>query len=191
MSGNNTFSGGLTLNAGTLNINNGTAIGTGTFTLNGGTIDVPGGDITFTNNNPEVWATDFQFIGTHNLNTGTGAIVLNTNPTINVQASTSTLTIGGAIANGTGNSITKAGPGLLILNGASSYTGTTNINAGTVLVNNSNSLGSPPGGAVTILSGAVLDVGGSGTANGINFGQKQFIISGDGITPNGGTISGR
>ena len=45
-------------------------------------------------------------------------------------------------------------------------------------------LGDATGGAVTISSGAALNVGGNPTANGTNFGAKQFMIAGTGV---GGT----
>src|SRR6185369_17953 len=60
LSGANTFDGGVNLNAGTLNINNATALGTGTFTIAGGTINNnSGGAITLANNNPQNWNGDF------------------------------------------------------------------------------------------------------------------------------------
>ena len=50
----NTYSGGTILNAGQLNINHATAIGSGTFTINGGVIDnTTSGSITLSNNNAQ------------------------------------------------------------------------------------------------------------------------------------------
>ena len=71
-SGINTFTGGATLSAGTLNINNASALGNvaGTFTINGGTIDnTSGSDIT-TLNYSQTWGGNFSFTGTNNLNLG-------------------------------------------------------------------------------------------------------------------------
>ena len=57
LSGANSYTGGTTLSAGQLNINNATAIGTGTMTISGGTIDnTSGAAITLSNNNAMVWA---------------------------------------------------------------------------------------------------------------------------------------
>src|ERR1700694_2178916 len=51
LTGANTYSGGTTLSAGTLNVNNAKALGTGTFTISGGTIDnTTAGAITLSNN---------------------------------------------------------------------------------------------------------------------------------------------
>ena len=64
---------------------------------------------------------------------GTGSVSIATaNPTITVNAST--LAVGGGISNGAGSGFTKAGAGTLVLGGSSSYTGNTNITAGTVKV---------------------------------------------------------
>ncbi len=83
LSGANTFSGGLTLSAGTLDINNAAAVGTGTLTLNGGTIDnTSGSAITLSNNNVQVWGGNYAFTGTNNLDMGTGTITLGTNVTV-------------------------------------------------------------------------------------------------------------
>ncbi|MCE9611441.1 MAG: autotransporter-associated beta strand repeat-containing protein [Chthoniobacter sp.] len=61
----NSYSGGTSLNAGTLTLGNGAAIGGGTLTINGGTIS---GNFTLTNNNPIVANGDFSLGG--GLNTG-------------------------------------------------------------------------------------------------------------------------
>ncbi len=83
--------------------------------------------------------------------------------------------------------VEKVGTNIATLSGASTYTGPTNILAGTVQATNSSSLGATGvgAGAVTISSGAALDVGGTVTANSINFGaDKVFNIVGTGV---GGT----
>ncbi len=76
------------------------------------------------------------------------------------------LTIGGAnntlfdgVISGTGG-LTRSGNGALTLAGANTYTGTTDVNSGKLLVNGSLAAAS----AVTVASGAAL--GGSGTVNG-------------------------
>ncbi len=114
LSGANTFTGGTTLTAGTLNINNASALGTvaGTFTINGGTIDnTSGADIT-TVSYPLALNNDFTYSGSisRNLNLGTGTVTLNASRQVTVSANT--LTIGGTLSAGSYD-LTKAGAGTL------------------------------------------------------------------------------
>lgn len=111
LSGTNTFTGGTTLNSGTLNINNTQALGTsaGTFTINGGTINATTAGIS-TVAYPLALNGDFTFTGTNNLNLGTGSTTLNANRQITVSGGT--LTIGGSISSAS-NNLTKLGGGTL------------------------------------------------------------------------------
>jgi autotransporter-associated beta strand protein len=54
LAGNNTFTGGVTLKAGTLLLGSGNALGTGPFTINGGYINGTSGSLTMPHNNPVV-----------------------------------------------------------------------------------------------------------------------------------------
>ncbi|MFZ2906349.1 MAG: autotransporter-associated beta strand repeat-containing protein, partial [Cyclobacteriaceae bacterium] len=131
LTGANIFSGGTTLNAGTLNINNSNALGTaaGTLTINGGTIDnTTGGSIT-TLNYPQTWAGDFSFTGTQNLNLGTGNVTLSTNCQVTIN--TNTLTVGGTIS-APGLNLTKAGAGTLSFGSSAITINSLAINAGTL-----------------------------------------------------------
>src|SRR5262249_38518505 len=122
LSNANTFSGGVTLNSGILNINNSQALGTvaGRFTIAGGTIDNTScGDIT-TLNYLMTWSGDFTYLGSvpRNLDLGTGAVTLSgANRQVTITAGT--LAVGGIIGDG-GNTykLTKAGAGTLTLGGA-------------------------------------------------------------------------
>ncbi len=153
LSGANSYSGGTTLSAGTLNINNNSALGTGTFTVNAGTVtNTSGGAVTTTN--AQTWAGNFTIAsgsGTSALNLN-GPVTLTTNVQVAVSGTTSTPTIGGAIG---GNfSLTKAGPGVgtLILGVANSYSGGTNVAAGTLVANADGTLGT---GNVSLTAGNV------------------------------------
>jgi len=162
-SGNNTYSGGTIVQGGgnyipTLGINSATAIGTGALTLNGGNIDnTSGAAVTLTTNNAQFWNSNFTFVGTNDLDMGTGAVTINGNRTVTVNGSK--LSVGGIGQSSNNRSLTKAGTGTLEINGTSTYTGATNVNAGTLLVN-----GITDAGNVTVASGATL--GGSGTIGG-------------------------
>ncbi len=63
----------MTLSAGELDINTAAALGTGTITISGGSIDnSSGGAITLSNNHAQNWNASFTFVGSSNLNMGTG-----------------------------------------------------------------------------------------------------------------------
>src|SRR5439155_20545795 len=130
----NKHSGGTTLLAGQLDINNNGALGAaaGTFTINGGTIDVTiSNDITVANNNPQTWNGNFTYAGSvTNLKLGTGAVTKSVN--VQVTVTSNNLTVAGAI-NGSG-SLTKAGAGTLTLLGLNTFSGNMNIANGTVAV---------------------------------------------------------
>lgn len=139
LNGANTFSGGVTLNQGQLNINSSTALGTGTLTINGGTIDnTRGSAVTLSNNNAQNWNADFTFAGTNDLNLGAGAVTMNASRTVTVNSGT--LTVGGSIS-GSGYGLTKAGAGTLNLSGNNTYTGATTVNSGTLVASAANALG--------------------------------------------------
>ncbi len=158
LSGVNTFIGGATLNAGTLNINNAQALGTvaGTFIINGGTIDNTTGGAITTLNYPQTWGGDFTFTGTQNLNLGTGAVSMgNANRQITTTTVGKTLTIGGTISSVGPRTLTKAGAGTLTLTGVNTFTGGTTLTAGVLNINNAQALGTVVG--TFIINGGTID----------------------------------
>src|SRR5947208_17189988 len=109
LSGANAFAGGVTLNGGTLNVNNPTALGTGTFTIAGGTVNnTTAAAVPLTPNNPVAFNAGFTFGGTQPLNLGTGAVTQAADATVTVTGANG-LTIGGNVTGGL--SITRAGAG--------------------------------------------------------------------------------
>jgi autotransporter-associated beta strand protein len=188
LSGNNSFSGGLTLSGATagsqLNINSATALGTGTFTINGGNNakfdNTSGSALTLSTNNALSWSNDFAFVGSNSLNLGTGNVTLGGNR--NLTISGSTLTVGGVISGGFG--ITKSGVGTLSLSGANAYTGTTTVSAGKLLVNNPvNATDSGTGTGILSITGTL---GGSGqiapgSANAVTVNNNGVIAPGNSI----------
>jgi autotransporter-associated beta strand protein len=194
LSGVNAFTGGTTLNAGTLNINNSQALGTvaGTFIINGGTIDNTSGSTITTLNYPQDWNNDFVFTGTQNLNLGTGVVSMIANRLLTVNGSI--LTIGGIIS-GTGFSLSKAGLGTLSLTGANTFTGGTNLNTGTLLLGNTAALGAI--GSTVTLNGGILDLATDASINAYNItvggaatiASDKATAASAGITHSFGTLS--
>ncbi|WP_193213135.1 autotransporter-associated beta strand repeat-containing protein, partial [Luteolibacter marinus] len=165
LSGPNSYSGTTTLNAGTLAINSATAIGSGPLTIAGGTIDSGTGTILSTNN-LQNWNDDFTFLGTSNLNLGTGAVTAGAIRDVNTVAGV--LTVGGAI---TAPGLTKSGAGELALNGDSSATliGPILLKEGTVRLGGGAGNGQKSIGAttntLTFEGGTLVLNGATGSAN--------------------------
>ena len=106
-----------------------------------------------------------------------------TTSTLTVNQATDTV-YDGTIQNGAGSvALTKSGSGSLTLNGANNFTGGTSISAGTLRVGNATALGGNSG-AVSVASGAVLDLNGT-TMTGTN----ALTLNGTGITSAGALIN--
>ncbi len=135
-SGANSYAGATNLNAGILQANHASALGSGNIVFGGGTLqysDASAG---------QDWAARFK--------NSASAIRLDTNG--------QTVTLGAIDATNSGGLI-KLGGGVLTLTGANAYTGTTTVEAGTLLINGSTAAASP-----VVVNGGIL--GGSGFAGG-------------------------
>jgi fibronectin-binding autotransporter adhesin len=163
LSGNNSYTGGTTISAGILRINNASAIGTGRLTINGGTIDnTSGSAITLSNNNLQTWGGNFAFTGTNDLNLGTGEVTINAARTVTTTAGT--LTVGGNISGAF--AFTKDGAGTLVLGGASTYSGVTTVQRGN-LVAAANAPSGSAGAFGNATTEIALGVAGNNNAAGI------------------------
>ena len=163
LSGNNTFTGALTINPSTKVVAaNANALGTtagGTTVSSGGTLSLNLNG-TYASEGLTLNGPGANGIGA--LENNTGANVLNGNislasPTA-IGVTSGSLTLGGVLS-GTAP-LTVIGSGVLTLNGANTYNAGTTVNGSTVLVNGSLAAGN----YVNVASGAGL--GGSGTING-------------------------
>jgi autotransporter-associated beta strand protein len=186
LAGANANTGGNIVTGGTLALANSGALGTGPLTMNGGNLDCLVANLTNINDNAETWNTNFTFLGSQNLNLGTGDVTMAGNVTVTVSANT--LTVGGAIGDGgSGYSLTSAGSGTLALDGANTYTGNTVIEAGTLLIGDPGTLnGGSYAGQIT--NNGTFNYGSSTaqTLSGVISGTGSLIQSGSGLL----TLSG-
>ncbi len=203
LSGANTYTGATAVNAGTVVVQNAAGLGTaaaGTTVASGATLSLGGSSFT-SNEGLTVGGSGVGGLGalrnTAADHTLSGNIALTAETTVGVAAGT-TLTASGAISGGFG--LTKGGnatteTGTLVLSAANSYTGTTAVNAGTLLVSGSGTLGSTAN-PTTIASGATLafsNLGGTSaeniTANGAGVGGLGAIQSLAGTNTLAGNIT--
>lgn len=168
LDGNNTYSGGTFLYQGTLIADSATALSTGNITFRGGTLQ-------YTANSA---ATDFG----SQIKNSTSAMLINTN--------SQNVSLSGMTAGNTGG-LTKSGGGTLTFTGTNTYSGATNLNAGTIAVYDGTLTTS--GGAVNMVSNTTISVLGGGVNSTWNLsGQQlgtpnnvytnlQITIDGDGV----------
>ena len=93
--------------------------------------------------------------GSGNAIDATVAITLNSDAWIMTSGSSDSLSIAGDIGNGTAaHGMTKDGPGILVLSGSNSYTGGTNVDAGTLIAVSGTAL--PDGTSLTVGAGGTF-----------------------------------
>lgn len=147
LGGASLYSGGTVVSNGVLKLANPSALGasTGDLTVHG-TLDLNGNSIS-------IGSLSGNSTGVIDDVAGSGSDTVTVN-------SASNSVFAGVIKNTTGSvALTKDGSGTLTLSGANTYSGSTTVTAGSLLVN-----GSIGSGAVTVASGALL--GGTGTIGG-------------------------
>ena len=188
LSGTNTISGNIKLQQGVISLNSAAALGTlGSLTIGGSgyAVGLDGAGTTLTSTGGITIGSDFTFIGTNSLNTGTGAVGLAANRTVQVgmnAQTTGALTIGGIIS-GAG-ALTKTGPGALTLSGANSFTGGTILNAGSLTLSGANTTS-----GATSVNGGLLFLGnaaalGTGALN-LNGGLIDAVTAAQTLTSTG------
>jgi len=171
LSGANTYSGGTVISNGIVRVTNSdpgtsSSVGTGTVTLDGGTF--------------QAGAYNLEFSNSFAVNTTGGTVDTNSN----------TLTLSGTVQDGNGATgvLTKSGAGTLILTGNNSYSGGTNVTAGTLGITNGGALGS---GDLTLAEGTRFQLDGTFTlTNHITVaGDPIFDVTTGNIATVAGTIS--
>ncbi len=167
LGGNNSYSGGTILTAGTLQVsaddNLGSSASTSTITFSNGAI------LEFT--------AGFTTSRGVTLNAGGGILQTDAN-----------VTMSGIIQGG--SSLTKTGTAILTLSGPNTYSGGTFINAGTLKVSADNNLGSPAG-ALTFSNGSTLEfTAGFTTSRGVTLNATGGILQTDADVTMSGIIMG-
>ncbi len=152
LSGANTYTGGTTLTNGVLSFANNGLGTTGAITMNGGTLQWNGSNT--------------QDISSRLTMVAATATTLDTNG--------NNITLGTAFGGTTSALLTKTGSGTLTLSGANTYTGTTTVNAGTLVVNAKSG-----DVAYVVNNGATLMVGYS---TGGGYASTGLKINGDGVS---------
>ncbi|NBV85617.1 MAG: hypothetical protein EBS01_05020, partial [Verrucomicrobia bacterium] len=167
----NSFSGNTTLTAGTLALNNNAALGSGLLIINGGSLTNTSGNSVSVGNG-QTWAGSFGFSGSNSLAL-TGPATLGSDIVLSVDGAK--LTQGGALTGG--YTLTKVGAGSLEFAASSpSFSGTLNLNAGTVRLSATNAF--PAIKALSVNAGS-LDLGGN----------SQAIAGSTNFSVQGGTVS--
>ena len=185
LSGNNTYSGATTVNAGTLQLGAAGGIASSSAVTVGasGTLDL-------NNYGPTIGSLS-----------GAGAVTLGSGTLTAGNGSDTTYS---GVMSGTGG-LTKSGTGTLTLSGANTYSGATTINAGTVKLGAAGGIGSSS--AVTVGASGTLDLNnysptiaslsgagavslGSGTLTVSSGGSHSGVVSGTGgLSVSGGTLT--
>jgi autotransporter-associated beta strand protein len=185
--GGDDFSGGITMNGGQLTFAASNVDLSGGVTVNAGTLildqsgPISGGTTIALGARMQVGNNDANGSLPSGGVTNGGALIFN-------QTNSSTV---GNIISGNGK-LSQIGTGILALAGINTYTGSTVINGGTLVVDNTNALGSWTGGAVTIANGGTLDLSGltkATVAGNPLFGAKPFYLLSAGVGGNGAIVN--
>lgn len=171
LSQDNSFSGGVELIAGTLNLGSASCLGSGSWVIDGGAIDnVSGSDLLLDPNAITSWGSSFTFLGTGNLDVG--GVNINPAGPLTVNVVSNTFTTDGDITSGN-YTLTKTGAGTWVVGGGGT------ANALTVVVNQGE-LDLNRSGGVAIGSGGA---GANGASAGLTV-QSNALVKITGVTQN-------
>ena len=165
---NSSFTGPITLTAGTLKLGSATALGTGgALSIAAGTTLDASATTTISTVNAQNWNGNFTFGGNFALNTGTGAISLGAGSVQLTNAGATSLTVGGAVTGTSNLTLTSNAAGGLIFNAGFGNTGTiTHSGTGTGGTAINNAIASSVSGITQNSSTSPLSLTNtSGTAN--------------------------
>ncbi len=107
-----------------------------------------------------------QSTGTTSLDSNRG-VTIYASSTIDVDGSSTDLTVSGIITGGSGANLSKTGAGRLIMGGVNTYAGTTAINEGVLSISADSGLGAAPGS--TTADHLTINGGTLQSTSGLNF----------------------
>ncbi len=178
ISGNNSYTGGTTLSAGTLVANHDSALGSGALALNGGTLSTA---------SARNFANSVSIGGNIGLSgqsmTFSGAITLAANATLNI--SNTTTFSNGVIQSGGARALTKSGSGSLIILNTLATTGNVTVSGGVLALGSGVSL---PSSVLTFSGGQLATQGTFTRSLGVGAGNVRFTSSG-GFSAYGGPLT--
>jgi autotransporter-associated beta strand protein len=171
LSGGNSYSGGSTISAGTLQLSGSGTLGSGGLTVSGGTLDLGGSSQT-------VGAVTIS--GASTIQNGTLSA-----PSYSAILSSGIATVSANLA-GSSTALSLSGGGTLMLLGANTYNGGTTISgAGTLLVTNDTGLGNASAGITFSASGTLAATNNAASVtNTVTVGASRTITVNSGITAN-------
>ena len=163
LNGNNSFTGTTTLSAGTTAITSAANLGAATapLVLDGGTLQILGTTLT-----------SFSGLGHPVSFTPDKSVILDINNSENV------FTVDQILNHGVGG-FTKSGAGMVVMNQANTYTGTTTINAGVLSIAAPSHLGDPV--APLVFNGGTLRITGTALASLSDLGRDVTFTSGKSV----------
>ncbi len=206
LSGANTYKGGTTISAGTLNIQNNSSLGASPVTVSGsGQLQLQGGLSGVSNS---LTLDGGSLYNVSDANTFSGAIIVSDDTTFGGAAGTLTLSntsaitatnktitfngdsnisVSGAVSLGNGG-LTQSGSGTLTLDGTNSYTGTTTLSDGVLQITDEDNIG---GSSATLaFGGGELHTTGNTTVSGNASVTADSSLQSDVSTTLSGTLTG-
>lgn len=206
LSGVNTYKGGTTISAGTLNIQNNSSLGASSVTIsNGGQLQLQGGlsavSNTLTMNGGSLYnvsgvntyAGPISLLNDASIGGVAGTLLLNNSSAITATGDTITFNggcntdVSGAISLGSGG-LTQSGSGMLTLGGVNSYTGITSISDGILQIADESNIGGSS--AILSLAGGELHTTASTTISGNSTVTANSTLRSDVSTTLLGTVTG-
>jgi len=167
-------------------------IGTGGITIDAGArpTNIGSGTLSLVLSGAQSWTNNSVSLVTYGGAIDNGGLLLTVNNT-----STGDQLLYGNLTGAGGLTINGSGTGITILSGSNTgFTGATNVATGTLRLGSANALGTA-GGATTVSSGAVLDLGGFGIADPISIvgsgigGTGALVNSGSGLSRVTGAVT--